>query len=148
MKFQTYLGYTLFMSMWVFAVPCHCMNYGSCSDHTGMWSTYGWISFRNPHSAITPAGAIDFAGGCTVHLLGINSFSAANKQRRDFSFRGGSCCWPARKSIYQPMGRCMGERQNQCRTINVDSVGHFSFVVWLVRLQYWINPESEWWAYA
>jgi Amt family ammonium transporter len=29
-KFQTYLGYTVFMSIWVFALPCHCTFISLC----------------------------------------------------------------------------------------------------------------------
>eukprot|EP01127_Copromyxa_protea_P024083 TRINITY_DN9327_c0_g1_i1.p1 TRINITY_DN9327_c0_g1~~TRINITY_DN9327_c0_g1_i1.p1 ORF type:complete len:490 (+),score=37.93 TRINITY_DN9327_c0_g1_i1:172-1470(+) len=57
-KIQTYLGFTLLMSMWVFALPCHWL-----------WSGDGWLSANNPDSALSK-GAIDFAGGCVVHLLG------------------------------------------------------------------------------
>lgn len=58
-NFNAYLGYTLFISAWVYPVVVHWV-----------WSPNGWLSAFNKVTPLFGSGMIDFAGSAVVHMVG------------------------------------------------------------------------------
>lgn len=57
-NFNAYLGYSLFISAWIYPVVVHWI-----------WSGTGWLSYLNAEPLIR-SGMIDFAGSGVVHMTG------------------------------------------------------------------------------
>ncbi|KAF8065460.1 AMT1-1 [Scenedesmus sp. PABB004] len=58
-NFNAYLGYTIFISAWVYPIVVHWV-----------WSPKGWLSAFNTEAPLFGSGMIDFAGSGVVHMVG------------------------------------------------------------------------------
>jgi len=56
--FHCYLGYSVFMTSFIYPVVSHWL-----------WSKWGWLN-PNRDPPLIGSGAMDFAGGCVVHIVG------------------------------------------------------------------------------